>query len=257
MDYAICLLSIAPVRAMDDDRSEQVTQLLFGELVQVLEKQDRWLFIQITDDNYQGWVSRGQLTMISEEDFNLIRQQSRWVSGDLVQVLHNKTRNLSFLVSGGSSFYGCDNNCFELLGESYEYFGEMIPFNTFSREAVVGNALMFQQAPYMWGGKSALGIDCSGLTQLAFRMSGKIIHRDASQQATQGELVDMIHEAQPGDLLFFDNEEGKIIHVGIMADRDYIIHAHQKVRIDKIDHNGIFNLDTRKYSHQLRVIKRI
>lgn len=257
MDYAICLLSIAPVRAMANDRSEQVTQLLFGELVQVLEKQDRWLYIQIADDNYQGWVSRGQLTFISDDDFQSIQKHSRWVSADLVQVLQNKTRNISFLISGGSSFYGCTNNTFELLGETYEYFGEMIPSHTYSKEAVVGNAMLFQQAPYMWGGKSALGIDCSGLTQLAFKMAGKIIHRDASQQATQGELVDMIHEALPGDLLFFDNEEGQIIHVGILVDNDHIIHAHQKVRIDKIDHNGIFNLDIRKYSHQLRVIKRI
>jgi gamma-D-glutamyl-L-lysine dipeptidyl-peptidase len=256
MDFAICLMSVVPVRAMPDDRSEQVTQLLFGEMVQVLEKSSKWVLVQLVSDNYQGWVSKGQVTWISNEESTDLQNQIHWVSNDLVQVLHNRTKDLSFLVSAGSSFYNCTDNCFELQGDSYQFLGNMSLISDFKPQTVVNNAMLFLQTPYLWGGKSALGIDCSGLTQLAYKMAGKNIHRDASQQATQGEMIHLMHEALPGDLLFFDNEEGDIIHVGIMIDDQHIIHAHQKVRIDKIDHHGIFNVHKRKYSHQLRLIKR-
>jgi gamma-D-glutamyl-L-lysine dipeptidyl-peptidase len=257
MDYAICLISIVPVRAMPDDRSEQVTQLLFGEIVEVLDKNNKWVLVQLLSDRYQGWVSKGQLTWISQDNYNELQNQTQWVSTDLVQVLQNKTKNFSFLVSAGSSFFGCKENSFELLGDQYQFFGNMSAASEFNPETVVNSAMLFLQSPYQWGGKSALGIDCSGLTQLAFKMAGKSIHRDASQQATQGEMVHLINEAQPGDLLFFDNDEGSIIHTGIMIDGINIIHAHQKVRIDMVDHLGIFNMETKKYTHKLRVIKRI
>lgn len=256
MDYAICLMSVVPVRAMPDDRSEQVTQLLFGELMLVIEKADKWVSVQLVSDSYQGWVSKGQLTLISQDEFVGLQEQNQWVSTDLVQILHNKTRNLSFLVSAGSNFYNCDNNSFELHGDSYQFLGNMSPIIEYKHQTVINNAMLFLHTPYLWGGKSALGIDCSGLTQLVFKMAGKNIHRDASQQATQGEMVHLINEAQEGDLLFFDNDEGAIIHTGILIDGMHIIHAHQKVRIDMVDHLGIFNMDSKKYSHKLRVIKR-
>jgi gamma-D-glutamyl-L-lysine dipeptidyl-peptidase len=257
MEYGICLMSVVPVRALPDDRGEQVTQLLFGETLQILEKAEKWIFVQLVSDSYQGWVSKGQITRITHEEFASLQLQKQWVSTDLVQVLHNKTRNSSFLVSAGSSFYDCKENSFELHGESYQFLGNMSPISEFQPQAIVNNAMLFLQTPYLWGGKSALGIDCSGLTQLAFKMSGKNIHRDASQQATQGEMVHLINEAQTGDLLFFDNDEGAIIHTGIMMDSSHVIHAHHKVRIDMADHLGIFNIDTKKYTHKLRVIKRI
>ncbi len=257
MDYGICMISVAPLRSLPADTSEMVTQVLFGELVRVLDRQDKWLYVQLETDNYQGWISKGQLTPLSKADYTLLQDQARWVSTDLVQVLHNKTKDYRFLISAGSSFYNCMNDSFELLGDSYQYLGTMSSTETFLPDALINNAMLFLHTPYVWGGKSALGIDCSGLTQLIFKMAGKTIHRDASQQATQGEMINLINEALAGDLLFFDNEEGHIIHTGVLIDDVHILHAHQKVRIDKVDHHGIFNLDTKKYSHKLRVIKRM
>lgn len=257
MEHAISLLSVIPVRAVADERSEQVTQLLFGELVHILEDKGKWLFIQVLTDSYQGWVSSGQLTKISEALFKDLHSQNHWVSNDLVQVIHNKTLNYRMLLTAGSTFYNCENNQFTLLGHDWEYMGGMHPVNSFQPAEIIGNALLFLHAPYQWGGKSAFGIDCSGFTQLAFKMSGIAIHRDASQQARQGEVVNLMPEAQPGDLLFFDNEEGEIIHTGILLPDSKIIHAHQKVRIDMVDHQGIFNKESGKYSHKLRIIKRL
>ena len=109
----------------------------------------------------------------------------------------------------------------------------------------------------MWGGRSFFGIDCSGFTQIAFKLNGFKLPRDASQQALIGTPLSFVEEAQAGDLAFFDNEEGKIIHVGIILEDAKIIHASGKVRVDKLDHYGIFNVDSKRYSHHLRVIKRV
>jgi len=118
-------------------------------------------------------------------------------------------------------------------------------------------ASLYLNAPYLWGGRSPLGIDCSGFTQVVFKAAGVRLPRDAYQQAEVGQTLGFVEEASEGDLAFFDNAEGKIIHVGIVLKDRFIIHASGKVRIDKLDHQGIFNRETGKYSHTLRVIKRI
>ena len=111
--------------------------------------------------------------------------------------------------------------------------------------------------PYQFGGSTKNGIDCSGFTQMVYRLNGFKLLRDASQQATQGDALSFIEESTAGDLAFFDNNEGDIIHVGIIMENHHIIHAHGKVRIDRIDHTGIYNVDTNTHSHKLRVIKSI
>ena len=257
MKYGICLIAVAPVRLSPDDRSEMVSQMLFGELAEILETKEKWLSVRLLHDNYSGWISQGQITVLSDDDFENLDNATKWVNTDLVQVLENKSKNASFLVTGGSSFYNCDEGHFKLLGDEFVYHGGMNQVKDFDRDLLVNSAMMFLHCPYLWGGRSALGIDCSGLTQLVYKIAGKSIFRDASQQATQGEIINLIHEALPGDLLFFDNEEEIINHVGILLDSEHILHAHQKVRIDKIDHQGIFNTDIKKYSHKLRLIKRV
>ena len=122
---------------------------------------------------------------------------------------------------------------------------------------IIKTAFLYMNAPYLWGGKTPLGIDCSGFTQMVYRINGYKLLRDASQQAAQGEALSFIEESEPGDLAFFDDEEGKIVHVGIILKENYIIHAHGKVRIDRLDHSGIYNVEKRKHTHKLRVIKKI
>jgi cell wall-associated NlpC family hydrolase len=126
-----------------------------------------------------------------------------------------------------------------------------------SKQALIQTAYMYMNTPYLWGGKTPFGIDCSGMVQMVYKLNGYNLLRDASQQATQGEALSFIEESEPGDLAFFDNEEGRIIHVGILLEDHHIIHAHGKVRIDRLDHLGIYNVDTQRHTHKLRVIKKI
>ena len=125
------------------------------------------------------------------------------------------------------------------------------------KPSIVETAYVFLNTPYLWGGKSPFGIDCSGFTQMVYKLCGYSLLRDAKEQATQGEVLSFIEESEPGDLAFFDNDEGVITHVGIIMNDYNIIHAHGKVRIDKLDHSGIYNVDTQKHTHKLRVIKRL
>ncbi|MDD4848070.1 MAG: C40 family peptidase, partial [Bacteroidales bacterium] len=144
-----------------------------------------------------------------------------------------------------------DRNMWEIKGEVFHR-----PIKT-DRENVIATAKVFLNAPYLWGGKSPFGLDCSGLTQTVFNMNGITLPRDAYLQALEGETVNLIEEALPGDLLFFDNQEGRIIHVGILAHDNTIIHSSGHVRIDPVDHYGIYNKEAQSYSHKLRIIKRI
>jgi gamma-D-glutamyl-L-lysine dipeptidyl-peptidase len=125
-----------------------------------------------------------------------------------------------------------------------------------SHEIILKLARRYLYAPYLWGGRSPFGIDCSGFTQVVFMMAGLKLKRDASQQVGQGEGVDFAEQAQAADLAFFDNDKGNIVHVGIVMNNNHIIHAAGQVRIDRLDHFGIFNETLGKYTHKLRLIKR-
>ncbi|MBK7084827.1 MAG: C40 family peptidase [Flavobacteriales bacterium] len=115
----------------------------------------------------------------------------------------------------------------------------------------------FLGAPYLWGGRTPTGVDCSGLTQMLFMLMGIYLPRDAYQQAEEGDPVELVDLAEPGDLAFFDNAEGRITHVGIVLPERRILHASGRVRIDALDQEGIFDAEQGKYSHKLRLVKRV
>lgn len=162
----------------------------------------------------------------------------------------NSDKQLIWLLPG-STLPHFSESTFKINEQSFEYNGEFI------QNDILTTANHFLNAPYLWGGRSLFGIDCSGFTQVVFKIHGKKLNRDASQQAKQGETVAFRSAALGGDLAFFDNEEGRITHVGIMLNNDQIIHASGKVRIDLIDDHGIIHKETGRYSHKLRIIKRI
>lgn len=248
MDYGICNLSVVPLRAEASDVSEMVTQLLYGEHFKILETRKKWSRIRLAFDNYEGWIDNKQYLTIAEENYSDFEKQELKLSSDLVDFV-TASDNQLFSICLGSNISASEYLKHHFEGKS---ISKVLP-----KEHLIETALLYLNTPYLWGGKTPFGIDCSGFTQMVYKLNGYKLLRDASQQATQGEALSFIEESEPGDLAFFDNDEGKITHVGIIMKDNYIIHAHGKVRIDRLDHSGIFNYELRNHTHKLRVIKRI
>ncbi len=236
MEKGICNVSVAPLRAEPAHQSEMVSQILFGESVDFLETNGSFSKVRMHFDQYEGWVDTKQISEISDTDFanrkiKLITEPFRFydsVEGEI-------------LFSAGS----------EILSD---HETEIIPA---SRERISETVKLFLNVPYLWSGRSFFGIDCSGLTQLVYKINGLSLPREAHQQAEKGRVLDFIEESQPADLAFFENSEGRISHVGMMLEDQKIIHAFGKVRIDTLDSSGIFNLELNKHTHKLRFVKSI
>ncbi len=258
MQTGICNLSVIPVRAEASEKSEMVTQILFGELFTVNEQKGSWSHVRLIYDNYEGWVDTKMISPIDEEVFHSLNYAECGYTRDLIDVVKNIFTGQLFPILLGSSVRNIKQNIFTVGTQNYEFEGELSPSPPSpDKNEILEMAQSLMNAPYLWGGCTPFGIDCSGFTQLVFKTNGIKLLRDASQQATQGEDVGFISEAESADLAFFDNEEGNITHVGIVMGDGRIIHASGKVRIDKIDHQGIYNEELKQYSHNLRLIKRI
>jgi hypothetical protein len=255
MKYAICLQSVVPVRAEPFDRSEMVSQLLFGELMGVTDTLNGWLQVSTDHDGYSGWIDEKQSTPLEEESFLSIKSSVLYLVTDPMAILENQAGSKIFIVAG-SALPGLQNNQLTLAGYDFHFKGIAVERKDHgTRSSVIQYAMRYEGVPYLWGGRTPFGIDCSGFTQMVYRLAGIPLHRDAHQQALQGRSRSFVDEAQPGDLAFFDDEEGRIIHTGIVLDQGKIIHASGSVRIDTLDHQGIFNKDTRNYTHMLRLIR--
>lgn len=254
---ALASEAIVPMRAEANERSEMVSQVLYGEPLEIIEAKEKWILVRSMVDDYQGWVSQNMIKRHTEQEFEqLVSTPFSVLPVDSYALIDANIYPM--LLPAGSFLYNV--NEYKHISKNKDEFVRIIPSIKKSPEGghtVTSSALQFMNSPYLWGGKTTYGIDCSGLVQIVFRTHGFYLPRDASQQVQQGEVVNFIDGARPGDLAFFDNEDGAIIHVGIISENRKIIHASGRVREDSIDHQGIYNLDKKEYTHKLRVIKRI
>jgi hypothetical protein len=255
MNYGICNLSIIALRVEANDRSEMVSQLLFGDHFKILEKSKQWVKIKLAFDNYEGWIDSKQCLKINKKDYDKLTEEPIIVSNELIDFIEDEDQKL-FTIVLGSRLPHYANKKFNINKNKYSFEGNIAGIPS-TKEVIVNTAIMFLNVPYLWGGKTPFGIDCSGLTQMVYKINGYKLLRDASQQAAQGEVLSFIEESEPGDLAFFDDDQGSITHVGIILANNYIIHASGKVRIDRLDQSGIYNAELKKHTHKLRVIKKI
>ena len=255
IDFGVCRLSVVPVRHKPSDSSEQVTQLLFGDHYEVLEEDDGWLRIRIHFDQYEGWIAYNQHHTIPQDYFSYLDSAEFKITTDLTSsMLYQKSPQVILM---GSMIPISSSELFK-MEEQFAFNGEAKAVGQKREfEYLRTIALKYINAPYQWGGKSPFGIDCSGLTQMVFKIAGYKLSRDAAQQALQGKPVKSFGEARPGDLAFFKNRKDKISHVGILLNDEKILHAHGRVRIDHIDEEGILNLETKIYSHTLAFVRRV
>ncbi len=256
-NFFVCNVAVAPLRKEANNQAEMVSQLLFGDRVTVLEKAEKWCLIKTRHDGCKGWMDPKQLGKIDPLFFNNENQYQLLASLQPVNELIGEDGSKYYLTPGSSLPFCNQEGC--LIGNKFFKlnFLPIKPQHNQFLNKVAETATFFLNAPYLWGGRTIFGIDCSGFSQMVYKILGFVIKRDAWQQAEQGTPVDFISEAQTGDLAFFDNDFGKIIHVGLMLGNDKIIHASGKVRIDLIDNQGIYNAEIGRYTHQLRMIKRL
>ena len=250
--FGICNLAIVPVRSESSDKSEIVSQLLFGEHFEVLESNRHWSKIRMFYDGYSGWIDTKQFREISQSDYDKLSVSEIILNGDLIEYVTAADNLLMPIPLGACLSFMVDS---KINTEKFQFDGTRIS-GMKSKSGLIETAFHYLNAPYLWGGKTPFGVDCSGFTQMVYKLNGHKLLRDASQQAALGEALSFIEESEPGDLAFFDNEDGKIIHVGLIMENNYIIHASGKVRIDRLDHLGIYNAEVNRHTHKLRVIKK-
>ncbi|MFK7814340.1 MAG: NlpC/P60 family protein [Maribacter sp.] len=249
MQYGICPLSVIPIRETADDAGEMTSQLLYGEHFKILEQRKFWSRIRLAFDNFEGWVSNGQISIIEAEDYqDIINSKNVSYANDLISFVSGDAGVLLPIVLGSSV------QPIKALPHIFE--GESFSIKS-KKPSLLETALLYLNAPVLSGGRTPFGIDSSGFTQMVYKINGYFLKRKAFEQSTQGDALSFIEESEPGDLAFFDNSDDIIDHVGIIMKDNYIIHGFEKVRIDRLDHTGIFNVETRHYTHALRVIKKI
>ena len=257
LDYGVCRLSIVPVRAEASDKSELTTQLLFGDHYEVVEaaKDKKWLKIRINFDQFEGWLDAKQHHPVSHEYFEYLDRAEFKITTDVTAtILYNKSPQIILM---GSMIPISSSELFK-MEEQFAFNGEAKNLGQKREYEYMKNvAIKYLNAPYLWGGKSPFGIDCSGFVQMVFKICGYRLFRNSWQQSNKGKSFREIEQGRPGDLVFFKNPEGKVNHVGILLEGDRIIHASGKVRVDHLNEEGILNLETKIYSHQFSHIRRI
>ncbi|MCX7987028.1 MAG: C40 family peptidase [Bacteroidales bacterium] len=258
---AICAQTYIPLRALPSDRSEMVSQLLFGEICEIIDENDKWVKVVCEFDNYEGWMFKPALRILSDEEYNVLKESSKVVIDVPILEVHDLNLQNHFYITAGSVIYNLNDSdrSFNLLNQRCKLSGNFpyMPASTSKVKKVLAAAYVLLKTPYLWGGRSTFGIDCSGFVQTCFKIAGIPLPRDASQQSLVGKTVPSIDMTLPADLAFFQNSEGKIIHVGIMLSDSLIIHASNFVQINSIDRIGIIHPETGDYSHRLAIIKRI
>lgn len=249
MRYGICSLSIMPVYEAPDATSGMITQLLYGELFRVPESRKHWSRVRTLQDGSEGWIRNTQLHELDESGFQALEATAlQGCSSELLSHICTREGILLPVPLGASVQHA------PALSHSHE--GAVFPQSP-AKGSLIETALLYLNSPELKGGRSPFGIDAAGLSQLVYKTLGIRLKRTPDQQALQGTPLSFIEESEPGDLAFFDGPDGVINHVGIIMRDNYLIHCYGKVRIDRLDHTGIFNTELRNYTHPLRVIVQI
>ena len=259
MKYAIACSAVIPLRPEPSEKAEMLTEIMFGEHVEIFETTGNWAKVRNAYDGYEGWIDKKTLVEISESYYISLKLKSgHYVIANLFSYAIDEKESAYLLPAGSTLPEFNEEDLSFKIGAKHFCLSQQPAFrgNTI-REIIINSAQTFLNSPYLWGGKNPFGIDCSGLSQVCYKIAGIALPRDASQQVKSGVPVSFLENAKPGDLAFFDNDEGNITHVGIILGSGKIIHSSGKVHIDTIDHQGIYNNDLKKYTHKLRVIMNV
>ena len=258
---AIALHSVVPVRTEAREGAEQSTQMLFGELCTIVEQKPRWNRVKLESDGQEGWVDSKMISSMKSEEYVSYKESLQTFAMVAFPVAYavSENNNQTIPLSAGTRLAHYKDGRFEVLGVGFRIDPSMVitkPIEL-NQQNLLQTVRFFLNTPYLWGGKNALGMDCSGFSQVIMSLFGRDLLRNASEQFTQGKEVPNLSQAQSGDLVFFDHEDGKISHVGIVIDSGQVIHCSGRVKVEKLDEIGIFNAEAGEYSHHLVQIRRV
>jgi gamma-D-glutamyl-L-lysine dipeptidyl-peptidase len=246
---------VCAIRSKPDGGSEMISQLLFGEQVSILDKyKGNWLLVACAFDGFEGWMDSKQIDILTSD---IPYAGDRYICYDIAEAIF--CDGDSTYITLGAELPIFDGMTAKINERKYRFSGQVIMPTGIEANFINIEKLSrkLMNAPHLRGGRSPFGIDCSGFTQLIFKCLGIALHRSAQEQALQGDTIDFISQIQAGDLAFFSRDSDKITHVGIIMDSAKIIHAYGRVRIDTIDHYGIFNDEIQEYTHRLKIVKRL
>lgn len=252
MKQYVCENVFIPLRSMPGHRSEMTSQVLFGEKYTIIDELPGWVKIELAFDGFSGWVDMDHIyhSPTDESDKGLVLNRS---------LLCYTPDGTKMVIEAGSEIYDpdFDNKTFRAGENIYKASPDFHSGYVTVNESFADTAMRFINSPYIWGGRVPSGIDCSGFTQLVYKIHGMSIPRNSRTQAVKGQVVEFIKDAKPGDLAFFGSARGQISHVGVILSEGLVIHASGRIRIDIIDHQGIYRKDIKAYSHKLRIIRRL
>lgn len=240
------------MRSKSAHQAEMVNQILFGESFKVLDIRNNFSLIRLSHDDYEGWICNNQWIEINEESYKKIQKQTLTITIDILDIIKKKSFQPIVI---GSILPNYKSN-YAILNEEMYLFEGLTTQGFTEKKYIIKNALLYLNTPYLWGGRSPIGIDCSALVQMVYRLQGIRLPRDSDQQAKIGSVIKLLEEADAGDLAFFSNKQEQVTHVGILMEDKKIIHASGKVRIDKLDSKGILN-EKGVYTHKLHLLKKI
>ena len=258
----LSLYSVIPVRAEASETAEQITQILFGETFAILEQKPRWNRVKLHSDGQEGWIDAKMCTPMMAAEEKEYREACKRSAATVVFPLAyaiSENNGQTIPLTAGTRLTNYKDGRFEVLKVGFRIDPSMVAEEPFemNEEKLIHAVRFFLNIPYLWGGKNAMGMDCSGFTQVIMSLFGKQLKRNASEQVTQGRKIASLDKVQAGDLVFFDHHDGKISHVGIAIDSERVIHCSGRVKVEKLDETGIFSAEKGDYTHHLAAIRRV
>jgi cell wall-associated NlpC family hydrolase len=260
MEFGITLLSIVPVRKESNDRSEMTSQLLFGECFRVLEIKNEWIFIESFYDNYRGWVDESMISEIKADTYEALASGNPLIVRQKSLNLKLEDKSVLQIFAGSTiPFYDSDSRQFSVENKKFK-ISEKLDFPDLKniREEITDVSMLYYNSPYLWGGRTPFGIDCSGFTQIVYKICYIRLPRNASEQLSCGKIISNLEHSEKGDLAFFSKTgTNKITHSGILLGDNKIIHSSGRVKIERIDEKGIYNESINTYTHRLVGIRNV
>lgn len=258
MNKGICIYTYIPIRREPSESSEMVSQILFGETYNIIDQNKKWHYIELDFDGYKGWIDNKISYLIDDQKNLWLKSVNSVIVNKPICIAQQQKNNDLFYILAGSNLYDLQGNTFSLFETSYHLKEQLKDSKQQKILNVIKNtAKQLLNTPYLWGGRSTFGIDCSGFVQTVFKIAGKALPRDTYQQATAGSTINSLADSLSGDVAFFENEQGKIVHTGILLSNKEIIHSSGFVHISNIDEQGIINPENKGYTHKLAAIKRM